>query len=157
MCIRDRGSPCSSGVGNKPKSNYRLVESGQASPASKSYQGGSALKYINGSNGVSTKYQHIIIEAYASESGLKVTRNEAEIESVPSKPVLTAYTRRVVPNPSEYDHILLYSLHSLPTEAPSLRRLLADCKDNGVTVHFVLEDLVFPDSASIADVLERLS
>ena len=148
-----RGCLVDSGVGNKPLTNYRLIEDGAVKTAVETFCEGKAVKYISGATGASTKYQHILLEAYARENGIAIVRNEAEIESVPSRPVLGAYAQRAVPNSDAYDHILIYSMRTLPTDLAARKKLLDNCAAKNVCLHFVLEDLLFSNTMSSEDFL----
>ena len=150
-----RGSPIKTGVGNKPLSNYRLVTEDGVESATPEFIDGVAVKYISGASGASTKYQHILLEAYARDHQLKIIRNEAEIESIPARPVMSAYAARTVPDSKVYDHLLIYSLHTLPGDKGKLQRMLEDCVANEVRLHFVLEDVVFPESITMEECLDR--
>ena len=79
---------------------------------------------------------------------MQLVRNEAEIETVENRPVLGAYARREVPQPDSYDHILVYSKQSLPTDPGQAEQLLDCCNANNVTLHFVLEDTIHAAQAS---------
>ncbi len=137
-----RGSPVSEGVGNKSLSNYRVIENSTSYSAVAEFEGGKALKYINGSIGPNTKYQHILIETYAADNGMRITRNEAEIESIRNRPVLRAYTTRKIDDPDSYDHIIIYSLQALPTDLTNLTEVIHESKKSNVLLHFVLEEFV---------------
>ncbi len=149
-----RGTSVNAGVGNKPLSNYRIIEQGAAREAVQQINSRLAVKYINGATGASTKYQHILLEAYAAEQGLSIVRNEAEIESVAARPVLSAYANRDVPSPDNFDHVLAYSTQCLPSDPETSRALLENCALRGVTIHFVLEDAIFPTTVDIAKCLK---
>ena len=149
-----RGTTAANGVGNKPLNNYRLIEQGVARDTVQQFESTSAVKYINGATGASTKYQHILLEAYAAEHGLRIVRNEAEIESVPERPVLCAYSIRDVPSPNNFDHVLLYSMACLPANRRVAGKLLENCTVRGITLHFALEDAIFPTTADIATCLQ---
>ena len=95
-----RGTEVVNGVGNKPLNNYRRISDGQATDALPPFDNLNAVKYINGATGASTKYQHILLEAYAADKGLSIVRNEAEIETIAQRPVLCAYAERNVPSPT---------------------------------------------------------
>ena len=149
-----RGCLVESGVGNKPLTNYRMIEDSVVKTEVQSFSDGKAVKYISGATGASTKYQHILLEAYARENGIAIVRNEAEIESVPSRPVLGAYGQRAVPDADAYDHLLIYSMRTLPTDLAARKKLLDNCAAKNVSLHFVLEDLVFSNKLSSDDFLE---
>ena len=166
-----RGVPERHGVGGKPSANYRRVpgvapedgaawsaeEGGAAGPVDAApYADGAAVKYVSGANGTSAKYQHVLAEAYAADHGLRLVRNEAEIEAVASRPVLAAYAARRVPDPDGYDHVVLGSVDQLPWEADLARALLERCTAHGVRLHFAAEDRVFPDSIGAEECLARL-
>lgn len=149
-----RGTAVTAGVGNKPLNNYRIIERGSAREAVRQFETRSAVKYINGATGASTKYQHILLEAYAAEQGLSIVRNEAEIESVAARPVLFAYANRDVPSPDNFDHVLVYSMQCLPADGEIAQALLENCARRGIAIHFALEDAIFPTTADIAACLQ---
>lgn len=149
-----RGTLLTDGVGNKPLNNYRIIEQGTAREAVKQFATRSSVKYINGATGASTKYQHILLEAYAAEQGLSIVRNEAEIESVAARPVLCAYANRDVPSPDNFDHLLVYSMQCLPADRKTSQSLLENCARRGIAIHFALEDAIFPTTADIAACLQ---
>ncbi len=149
-----RGTTVEAGVGNKPLSNYRTIDHEHSYNAVASHETTAAVKYINGAGGVSTKYQHILLEAYAQENGLDIVRNEAEIESIPARPVLSAYACRDVPQSDNYDHLLVYSMQCLPSDRKLAHALLEDCAVRGITLHFALEDAIFPTTADITACLQ---
>ena len=153
-----RGMPAAGGVGNKSRAQYRAIGADgrpETDEAADAFAGGRAVKYINGATGASTKYQHVLLEAYARENALAVVRNEAEIEAVPSRPVLAAYARRDAPDPRGYDHLLLGSIDQLPHERAASRRLLERSAAAGVALHFVAEDRVFPATIGLDECLAR--
>ncbi len=140
-------------LGSKPLNNYRIIGAGGARDATDSYLHTQAVKYVCGAGGISTKYQHVLIEAYAHDNGMSVVCNEAEIEALPSLPVLSAYLRREAPTANDYAAVIVATMSALPAQPAACLTLLKHCLDNNISLHFVLEDKVFPGTASVSDCL----
>ena len=148
-----RGCASAAELGTKPLSNYRIISADGAREAAPNHTGARAVKYVCGAAGVSTKYQHILTEAYAHENAISIVRNEAEIEALSSLPVLSAYLQRQAPAASDYSAVLMHSLSGLPSNRQAQLNLLHACVKHQVSLHFVLEDKVFPGTVTVEECL----
>ncbi len=73
------------------------------------------LKYVNGETGISTRSQHLLIEAFCEDLGLKITGQEAEIEDG-NLSVLKHYLNKNNLKKSGFDGIIISSTNLLPND-----------------------------------------
>lgn len=151
--------PASAPLGSKHPGDYMLIDGHEHEAAGSvpAQADGVAVKYIRGSPYATAKSQHMMLEIFAQQSALLIGRNEAEIEIEGFAPVLAAYAERRVPMPGSFGTVLLFSIHLLPTTPSVLEKILRSAVENRVKLHFVAEDLVFPDTIDIPGCMARAS
>ena len=101
-----------SGLGNKDRSNYFRVSNNLFNDDSIVSTNMKWLKYIRGGNGISTTYQHLLIDSFVNAENLMCVEQEAEIETM-KHPIITAYLNKAA-KIKKIDGIIVFSRKCLP-------------------------------------------
>jgi hypothetical protein len=97
---------------------------------------------------LSQKYQQLVCLRYASENGLAAQVLETELSGFEHFPNLHDMIEGGYSG--QFEHLIIFSLALLPEDTAHRSRLIAQAKAIGLTLHFVVEDLMSPPDQALA-------